>query len=153
MPVSEAGGSFEKSIIHLGGDISDPFKIFNEVTEYYAKVLETKRKSASEWKKAKKKWAEKNNELDKKLRSFYSQENPEIDYKSIVQKEGSATRVASSTVLGVLAKKVENMIVASADLSNSDKTDGFLKNTHAFTKVTSLVLFFRMESRSSPWQQ
>jgi transketolase len=134
MPVSEAGGSFEKSIIHLGGDISDPFKIFNEVTEYYAKVLETKRNSASEWKKAKKEWAEKNNELDKKLHSFYSQEIPEIDYKSIVQKEGSATRVASSTVLGVLAKKVENMIVASADLSNSDKTDGFLKNTHAFTK-------------------
>jgi transketolase len=26
------------------------------------------------------------------------------------------------------------MIVASADLSNSDKTDGFLKNTHAFSK-------------------
>ena len=26
------------------------------------------------------------------------------------------------------------MIVASADLSNSDKTDGFLKNTHAFIK-------------------
>ena len=26
------------------------------------------------------------------------------------------------------------MVVASADLSNSDKTDGFLKNTHAFTK-------------------
>ena len=26
------------------------------------------------------------------------------------------------------------MIVASADLSNSDKTDGFLKKTHAFTK-------------------
>jgi len=59
MPVSEAGGSFEKSIIHLGGDISDPFKIFNEVTEYYAKVLETKRKSASEWKKAKKKMGRK----------------------------------------------------------------------------------------------
>jgi len=57
--------------------------------------------------KSKEKMGRKNNELDKKLRSFYSQENPEIDYKSIVQKEGSATRVASSTVLGVLAKKVE----------------------------------------------
>jgi transketolase len=134
MPVSEAGGSFEKSIVHLGGDISDPFKIFEEVTEYYGKVLETKRNLASEWKKARVEWADKNSELDKKLHSFYSKEIPEIDYKSIVQKEGSATRSASSTVLGILAKKVENMIVASADLSNSDKTDGFLKNTHAFTK-------------------
>jgi transketolase len=134
MPVSEAGGSFEKSIVHLGGDISNPFKIFEEVTEYYGKVLETKRNLASEWKKARLEWADKNSELDKKLHSFYSKEIPEIDYKSIVQKEGSATRAASSTVLGILAKKVENMIVASADLSNSDKTDGFLKNTHAFTK-------------------
>ena len=91
-------------------------------------------KKASEWKKAKDEWAAKNSELDKKLHSFYSGEVPEIDYKSIPQKEGSATRAASAAVLGVLAKKVENMIVASADLSNSDKTDGFLKNTHAFTK-------------------
>ena len=79
-------------------------------------------------------WASKNAELDKKLQFFYSGMAPEIDYKAIQQKEGSATRAASSTVLGVLAKRVENMIVASADLSNSDKTDGFLKNTHAFTK-------------------
>jgi transketolase len=97
-------------------------------------VLESKRKLAREWKKARVEWADKNSELDKKLHSFYSKEIPEIDYKSIVQKEGSATRAASATVLGILAKKVENMIVASADLSNSDKTDGFLKNTHAFTK-------------------
>jgi transketolase len=36
--------------------------------------------------------------------------------------------------LGELAKQVENMIVASADLYNSDKTDGFLKYTKAFVK-------------------
>ncbi len=70
-------------------------------------------------------------ELDKKLHLFYTGNVPEIDFKAIQQKEGSATRAASATVLGVLAKKVENMIVASADLSNSDKTDGFLKNTQA----------------------
>jgi transketolase len=134
MPVSEAGGSFEKSLLNLGGDISDPFKIFEEVREFYDKVLENRKESASKWIKSKDKWADKNRELDKKLSSFYSLELPDIDFKSIVQKEGSATRAASSVVLGVLAKKIENMIVASADLSNSDKTDGFLKNTHAFTK-------------------
>ncbi len=132
MPVSEAGGSYEKSLINLGGDITNPFQIFEDVKEYYKKVLAEKSKAAAEWKKMKEEWASKNSELNKKLLSFYAGDVPEIDFKAIQQKEGSATRAASSAVLGVLAKKVENMIVASADLSNSDKTDGFLKNTHAF---------------------
>jgi len=134
MPVSEAGGSFEKSLVNLGGDISDPFKIFSEVKDHYKKVLEAKSKTVSEWKKKKEDWAANNKEQDKKLHSFYSGIVPEIDYRSVLQKEGSATRVASSAVLSVLAKKIENMVVASADLSNSDKTDGFLKNTHPFTR-------------------
>jgi transketolase len=134
MPVSEAGGSFEKSLVNLGGNISAPFQIFEEVKLYYKIVLEAKQKTASQWKKKKDEWGAKNTELDKKLHSFYSGAVPEIDFKSILQKEGSATRVASAAVLGVFAKKIENMVVASADLSNSDKTDGFLKNTHAFTR-------------------
>lgn len=134
MPVSEAGGSFELSLRNLGGDISNPFQIFPEVKEFYAKVLESRQKTGSEWKKAREEWASENIELDKKLHSFYAHEIPGIDFKSIVQKEGSATRAASSAVLGILAKSIENMIVSSADLSNSDKTDGFLKNTHAFSK-------------------
>jgi transketolase len=134
MPVGEAGGSFEKSLINLDGNISDPFAIFDDVKQLYEKILAEKRKTATDWKKKKNKWAIKNGELDKKLNLFYSGRIPEIDFKSIVQKEGSATRAASSAVLGVLAKKVENMVVASADLSNSDKTDGFLKNSKAFIK-------------------
>ena len=134
MPVSEAGGSFEKSLVNLGGSIEDPFRIFEEVKQLYNKVLTEKGKTASEWKTRKAEWASKNAALDKKLHSFYAGNVPEIDYKAIQQKEGSATRAASAAVLGVLAKKIENMVVASADLSNSDKTDGFLKNTHQFTK-------------------
>lgn len=134
MPVSEAGGSFEKSLSNLGGDISNTFLIFDEVKELYRKALDRKSKDASEWKKKKTDWATKNSELDKKLQLFYSGSVPEIDFKTIQQKEGSATRAASAVILAVLAKKVENMVVASADLSNSDKTDGFLKNTKAFSK-------------------
>jgi transketolase len=134
MPVSEAGGSFEKSLINLGGNISDPFCIFKEVGDHYKKVLEEKRKIAGDWIKKKDKWASENGELDKKLRQFYSGDLPEIDFRSIQQKEGSSTRAASSVVLSVLAGKIENMIVASADLSNSDKTDGFLKKTKQFIK-------------------
>ncbi|MDP4224136.1 MAG: transketolase [Bacteroidota bacterium] len=134
MPVSEAGGSFEKSLLNLHGNINDPFEIFAEVKNFYNIILSDKRKYAAEWRKKKEEWANQNSELAFKLDLFYSGKTPEIDFKSIVQKEGSATRAASSTVLGVLAKKVENMIVASADLSNSDKTDGFLKNTKAFSR-------------------
>ncbi len=134
MPVSEAGGSFEKSLANLGGDAADPFKIFDEVKDHYKKVVDEKARFAADWKKKRSDWAAKNGELDKKLNEFYSGNVPEIDYKAIQQKEGSATRAASATVLSVLAKKVENMIVSSADLSNSDKTDGFLKNTKAFKK-------------------
>jgi transketolase len=134
MPVSEAGGSYEKSMINLGGNLADPFQIFEEVKQHYDKILSEKSNVASEWKRKKAKWASKNSELDKKLQFFYSGNIPEIDYKSIRQKEGSATRAASATMLSLFASKIENMIVASADLSNSDKTDGFLKNTHPFTK-------------------
>lgn len=134
MPVSQAGASFEKSLAGLGGNPDDHFMIFDEVKELYRKVLSEKRKAAEEWMKKKEKWATDNPELEKKLNKFYSGEIPEIDFSAIVQKENSATRAASATVLGVLASYVENMIVASADLSNSDKTDGFLKKTKAFTK-------------------
>ncbi|HBE40823.1 MAG TPA: transketolase, partial [Bacteroidales bacterium] len=134
MPVSEAGGSFEKSLVNLGGDPSDPFRIFPEVKELYKKVLDEKRKYAADWKNKKAEWAAKNSELEQKLQLFYSGNIPEIDFQTIQQKEGVATRAASATVLGMLARKVENMVVASADLSNSDKTDGFLKNTKAFVK-------------------
>jgi len=134
MPVSEAGGSYEKSLVNLGGDPSDPFKIFSEVKDQYKKVLDSKRKYAAEWKKKKDTWASDNPELNRKLQLFYSGNIPEIDFQAIQQKEGSATRAASSAVLAVLAKKAENMIVASADLSNSDKTDGFLKNSKAFVR-------------------
>lgn len=134
MPVSEAGGSFIKSLENLGGSADDPFRIFDDVKAHYAAVLETKSAAAEEWKGKRLEWAKLNADLDSKLSAFYNDEIPDIDFRTIQQKEGQATRAASSVILGALAKKVENMIVASADLANSDKTDGFLKNTKPFTK-------------------
>ena len=134
MPVGEAGGSFEKSLLNLGGNTGDPFAVFEDVKQLYSGVIEEKRKAASEWKRRKSEWASKNSDLDKKLNLFYSGKIAEIDFRAIVQKENSATRAASAAVLGVLASKIGNMVVASADLSNSDKTDGFLKNTKQFVK-------------------
>lgn len=92
---------------------------------------------------AKAEWTKANPELAAKLELWFSGKAPKVNWNVIEQKAGDATRSASAKVLGVLATEVENMIVSSADLSNSDKTDGFLKKTHAFTKTTSPVHFCR----------
>jgi len=134
MPLGEAGASFEKSIANLGGDPKNPFVIFPEVQEMYAKRREELIKAAAKKKAEQAKWEAENTELAAKLNKFFSNEAPEIDYSKIEQKAGQATRAASATVLSIFAEQVENMIVASADLSNSDKTDGFLKKTKAFKK-------------------
>lgn len=134
MPLGEAGASFEKSIENLGGDPVDPFVVFPEVAEYYKEIIEKKSRDAQKRKEEEKNWAIQNPELAAKLESFFSGIAPMLNPTDIAQKDDVATRAASSTVLAWLAKNVENMIVTSADLSNSDKTDGFLKNTKAFTK-------------------
>jgi transketolase len=134
MPLSEAGASFEKTIENLRGNPADPFVIFPEVAEYYQEVLQKKSAAAKVCKEQEQQWAAVHPELDRKLKQFFSGRMPELDPDQIVQKDDQATRAASSTVLSWLAKNVENMIVASADLSNSDKTDGFLKNSKAFTR-------------------
>ena len=134
MPLSEAGASFENTVNNLGGDPSDPFVIFSEVKEYWDKVKKTKMQIAKEKKERQAQWEADNPDLAKKLHNFFSGEAPEIDFSTIEQKANIATRAASGTILGYLAENVENMIVASADLSNSDKTDGFLKKTKQFTK-------------------
>ncbi len=133
-PLSAAGADFEKTIKNLGGDPNDPFKIFPEVDELYRKRREELKEIVAAKKARYNEWAEANPELATKKEKWFSRELPDIDWSGIQQKSNIATRAASATVLEVLAQKVENMVVASADLSNSDKTDGFLKHTHPFAK-------------------
>jgi transketolase len=134
MPLSAAGASFEKSIANLGGDPENPFVIFHEVKEAYRLLLEEKRKAAAIRKMEQTAWEQANPELARKYHSFLEGVLPEIDFAAIEQKSGAPTRGASGAVLASLAGKVENLIVASADLSNSDKTDAYLNNTRAFTR-------------------
>jgi transketolase len=133
-PLSAAGADLEKTIKNLGGDPNDPFKIFPEVDELYRKRREELKEIVAAKKARYNEWAEANPELATKKEKWFSRELPDIDWSGIQQKSNIATRAASATVLEVLAQKVENMVVASADLSNSDKTDGFLKHTHPFAK-------------------
>ncbi|MCF6331956.1 MAG: transketolase [Draconibacterium sp.] len=134
MPLTNAGASYAKSIANLGGDAENPFQIFTDVKELYAKREAELIKAAAAKKTEQAKWEVANPELAKKLNKFFSKEAPTFDFSAIQQKDNSATRGASSAVLAAFAGKVENMIVSSGDLSNSDKTDGFLKKTTAFTK-------------------
>ena len=134
MPLSEGGASYVESIKNLGGNPENPFVIFEETKALYAKrAAELETIVASKY-AAKAEWAKANPELAAKLETFFSGKAPIVNWDAVVQKPGQATRAASATVLAELAKQVENMVVSSADLSNSDKTDGFLKNTKAFTK-------------------
>lgn len=134
MPLTNAGASYAKTIANLGGDAENPFQIFADVKDLYTK-RETELIEAATAKKAEQtKWAAANTELAEKLNKFFSKEAPEFDFSAVAQKDNNATRGASATVLAAFANNVENMIVSSADLSNSDKTDGFLNKTTAFKK-------------------
>lgn len=134
MPLSEGGASYDESIKNLGGDPTNPFVIFDETKELYVKRAQELEVIVAEKMAAKAAWAAANPELAAKMEVFFSGKAPIVNWDAVVQKPGQATRAASATVLAELAKQVENMVVSSADLSNSDKTDGFLKNTKAFTK-------------------
>ena len=125
-------GAYINTVKNLGGDPENPFVIFPEVQAIYDRRREELKAIMAEKYAAKAAWATKHPELAKKLEQFFSGKVPEIDWSSIKQKAGGPTRAGSSAVLSVLAENVENMICASADLCNSDKTDGFLKKTHAF---------------------
>ncbi|MBR2425031.1 MAG: transketolase [Tidjanibacter sp.] len=142
-PISAAGADPARTIAGLGGNPEEPFVIFPEVAEAYAARREELRQWAAERKEVERKWREENPTLAAKMDKFFSAEAPAVDYDSIAPAAGCATRNACATVLGALAEQVENMVVASADLSNSDKTDGFLKKTHAFAKGDWSGQFFQ----------
>ncbi|SHE46988.1 transketolase [Mariniphaga anaerophila] len=134
MPLSAAGASFAKTIENLGGNPENPFAIFEDVQAVYDKRKEELIEAAKAKKEEQARWEEANPELAAKWHKFFSSELPDFDFSAVEQKANSATRGAAGTVLGAMAGKIENLIVASADLSNSDKTDGFLKKTTAFAK-------------------
>ena len=137
------GDAYINTIKNLGGNPDEPFTIFPEVAELYAKRAEDLKKIVAEKHVIKDEWAKANPELAAKMAEFFSGKAPKVNWDAIEQKAGIATRAASATVLGALATQVENMVVASADLSNSDKTDGFLKKTHAFKRGDFSGAFFQ----------
>lgn len=130
-PLSAAGASISHTIEALGGNPEAPFSIFDDVAAMYDARIAYLNQLAEERRTEESLWRKTHPELAEKMDTWFSGKAPKVDWKAIEQKPNQATRTASATVLGALASQVENMIVASADLSNSDKTDGFLKKTQA----------------------
>ena len=137
------GNAYVNTVKALGGDPENPFQIFPDVQELYARRAEELKKMAAERHAEEKAWAAANPEKAAQQEEWFSQKAPKIDWTKCQQKDNDATRSASAACLGVLAEQVPNMICASADLSNSDKTDGFLKKTHALKAGDFSGAFFQ----------
>ena len=137
------GDAYKNTIINLGGNPEEPFVIFDQVKELYAKREAELKAIAAERHAEEVAWAAANPEKAAQQADWFSGNAPKVDWSKVQQKAGQPTRNASATVLGVLAEQVPNMVVSSADLSNSDKTDGFLNKTHAFTKGDFSGAFFQ----------
>lgn len=135
--------AYINTVKNLGGNPDDPFVVFDDVQKLYddrkaeLRTIVAKRHAEEEaWRKA-------NPTLAAQMDEWFSEKAPKIDWSRLQQKRDIPSRNASAACLGVLAEQVPNMIVASADLSNSDKTDGFLNKTHSLTRGDFSGAFFQ----------
>ncbi len=137
------GDAYVNTVKALGGDPENPFQIFPEVQKLYSararqlrKIMDAKYARNAAWEAA-------NPEKAALLKEWFSGKAPRVDWSKVEQKADDSTRSASAAVLSQLAQQVPNMICASADLSNSDKTDGFLKHTKNMVKGDFSGAFFQ----------
>ena len=137
------GGAYENTVKNLGGDLNDPFVVFDDVKELYEKRNAEIREIVKERHDAEEEWRKANPEKAEQMKAWFSGDAPKVDWSTLVQKRDVATRVASANCLGVLAEQVPNMVCSSADLCNSDKTDGFLKKTHELAPDDFTGAFFQ----------
>lgn len=137
------GGAYENTVKNLGGDLNDPFVVFDDVKELYEKRNAELREVVKERHAAETEWRKANPEKAEQMDAWFSGNAPKVDWSALVQKRDVATRVASANCLGVLAEQVPNMVCSSADLCNSDKTDGFLKKTHELAPDDFTGAFFQ----------
>ena len=137
------GEAYSNTVKNLGGNPVDPFVVFDEVKNLYAARQEELKHIVAARRRQEETWAKAHPEKAVEMQEWFSGRAPKVDWSSITQVEGSATRAASSVCLSVLAEQVHNMVCSSADLSNSDKTDGFLKKTHSMTADDFSGAFFQ----------
>lgn len=137
------GDAYINTMKNLGGDLNNPFRVFDDVQALYDQRNEELRKIVTKRHAAEAEWAKQNPQKAEQMKQWFSGNAPKVDWSSVVQKRNAATRAASSVCLGLLAEQVPNMVCSSADLSNSDKTDGFLKKTHNMKRGDFSGAFFQ----------
>lgn len=137
------GDAYKNTIENLGGDIHHPFAIAEDVQALYDNRAEELRKIVAQRHAAEDQWKAQHPEKATQMKEWFSGNAPKVDWSSLTQKAGAATRNASSACLSLLAEQVPNMVCSSADLSNSDKTDGFLKKTQSMVKGDFSGAFFQ----------
>lgn len=137
------GDAYKNTIENLGGDIHHPFAIAEDVQALYDNRAEELRKIVAQRHAAEDQWKAQHPGKATQMKEWFSGNAPKVDWSSLTQKAGAATRNASSACLSLLAEQVPNMVCSSADLSNSDKTDGFLKKTQSMVKGDFSGAFFQ----------
>lgn len=137
------GDAYKNTIENLGGDIHHPFAVAEDVQALYDNRAEELRKIVAQRHAAEDQWKAQHPEKATQMKEWFSGNAPKVDWSSLTQKAGAATRNASSACLSLLAEQVPNMVCSSADLSNSDKTDGFLKKTQSMVKGDFSGAFFQ----------
>ena len=129
------GDAYVNTIKNLGGDPENPFVVWPEVSKMYEERKAELRAWAKERHAEEQAWAEANPEKAARLDDWMHNRLPEIPWDTIEQKPDQPTRNGSAACLALLSEYVPNMIVSSADLCNSDKTDGFLKHTTEISRT------------------
>lgn len=132
-PLSKSGADYAATVRNMGFDPGHPWAIDPEVAQLYGRRADELRKIVAQRREQYRLWAEANPDKARELSDFIAGKPAHIDWEAIAHKPGIATRTASADVLATLGREVKNMIVSSADLANSDKTDAFLKQTGAMT--------------------
>lgn len=134
-PLSKAGVDVNSTITRLGGNPENPWEIWDDVAALFAERRKELNAYAAERHAQEHEWAAANPELAQRLNDYINHKLPPLNWDEISYKANSATRGASAAVLSYLGEHIGNMIVSSADLANSDKTDGFLKKTRALSRT------------------
>ena len=123
------GDAYVNTIKNLGGNPDDPFVVWDEVEALYARRKEELTQIVATLRAEESAWAAANPEKAQMQEDWFANRLPELPWNSIQQKDNGPTRNGSAACLQMLSAHVKNMIVSSADLCNSDKTDGFLAHT------------------------
>ncbi len=121
------GDAYVNTVRHLGYDPDNAFVIHPAVRQLYEKRHEELLKIVAKRHEEERTWSKSNPDISALQEDWFAGRLPDIPWDTVIQKQGEPTRNASSVCLSLLAKTVPNMIVSSADLCNSDKTDGFIK--------------------------